>query len=137
MGRAGDGGLRTILERTGIGNREKAADTPGVGNAGLDVVQTLASLAEAGAPPVVAQVGEAGIVDLQMDASGIRVMMMEVGLLTPPAAPNIYVAQYVDGEASVMQVINGTLPFYITVLGLTVLLAHFPMIAMWLPGTMR
>ena len=67
----------------------------------------------------------------------IMVMMMEVGLLTPPAAPNIYVAQYVDGEASVMQVINGTLPFYITVLGLTVLLVHFPMIAMWLPGTMR
>ena len=67
----------------------------------------------------------------------IMVMMMEVGLLTPPAAPNIYVAQYVDGEASVMQVINGSLPFYFTVLGLTVLLVHFPMIAMWLPGTMR
>ena len=67
----------------------------------------------------------------------IMVMMMEVGLLTPPAAPNIYVTQYVDGRASVMQVINGTLPFYITVLGLTVLLVHFPMIAMWLPGTMK
>ena len=36
-----------------------------------------------------------------------------------------------------MQVINGSLPFYFTVLGLTVLLVHFPMIAMWLPGTMR
>ena len=67
----------------------------------------------------------------------IMVMMMEVGLLTPPAAPNIYVTQYVDGEASVMEVINGSLPFYFTVLGLTVLLVHFPMIAMWLPGTMR
>ena len=72
MGRAGDGGLRTILERTGTGNGEKAADTPGVGNAGLDVVRILAPLAEAGTPPVVAQVDEAGIVDLQMDASGIR-----------------------------------------------------------------
>ena len=51
---------------------EKAADTPGVRNAGLDVVRTLAPLAETGAPSVVAQVGEAGIVDLQMDASGIR-----------------------------------------------------------------
>ena len=66
----------------------------------------------------------------------IMVMLMEVGLLTPPAAPNIYVTQYVDGEAGVMEVINGTLPFYVTVLGLTVLLVHFPMIAMWLPGTM-
>ena len=66
----------------------------------------------------------------------IIVMLMEVGLLTPPAAPNIYVTQYVDGRAGVMEVINGTLPFYVTVLGLTVLLVHFPMIAMWLPGTM-
>lgn len=45
---------------------------PGVGNAGLDVVRILAPLAEAGAPPVVAQVSEAPIVDLRMDASGIR-----------------------------------------------------------------
>ena len=66
----------------------------------------------------------------------IMVMVMEVGLLTPPAAPNIYVTQYVDGQAGVMEVIYGTLPFYITVLGLTVLLVHFPMIAMWLPSTM-
>ena len=72
MGRAGDGGLRTILERTGTGNGEKAAGTPGVSNAGLDVVRILAPLAEAGAPSVVAPVGEAGIVDLQMGASGIR-----------------------------------------------------------------
>ena len=35
-----------------------------------------------------------------------------------------------------VNVIRGTLPFYVTVLGLTVLLMHFPMIAMWLPGTM-
>ena len=65
------------------------------------------------------------------------VMVMEVGLLTPPAAPNIYVTQYVDGQAGVMEVIYGTLPFYVTVLGLTVLIVHFPMIAMWLPGTMN
>ena len=67
----------------------------------------------------------------------IMVMVMEVGLLTPPAAPNIYVTQYVDGQAGVMEVIYGTLPFYVTVLGLTVLIVHFPMIAMWLPSTMN
>ena len=66
----------------------------------------------------------------------IIVMLMEVGLLTPPAAPNIYVTQYVDGRAGVMEVINGTLPFYVTVLGLTGFLVHCPMIAMWRPGTM-
>ena len=60
-------------ERNGTGNGEKAANTPGVRNAGLDVARTLAPLVEAGALSVVAQVGEAGIVDLQMeDASGIR-----------------------------------------------------------------
>ena len=35
-----------------------------------------------------------------------------------------------------MEVIRGTLPFYVTVLGLTILLLHFPMIALWLPSTM-
>ena len=66
----------------------------------------------------------------------IVVMVIEMGLLTPPLASNIYVTQAVDGEVTAVDVIRGTLPFYVTVLGLTVLLIHFPMIAMWLPGTM-
>ena len=66
----------------------------------------------------------------------IVVMVIEMGLLTPPLASNIYVTQAVDGEVTAVDVIRGTLPFYVTVLGLTVLLMHFPMIAMWLPGTM-
>ena len=64
------------------------------------------------------------------------VMMIEMGLLTPPVAGNIYITQLVDGEVTAMEVIRGTLPFYVTVLGLTILLLHFPMIALWLPGTM-
>ena len=64
------------------------------------------------------------------------VMMIEMGLLTPPVAGNIYITQLVDGEVTAMEVIRGTLPFYVTVLGLTVLLLHFPMIALWLPSTM-
>ena len=64
------------------------------------------------------------------------VMMIEMGLLTPPVAGNIYITQLVDGEVTAMDVIRGTLPFYVTVLGLTVLLLHFPMIALWLPSTM-
>ena len=64
------------------------------------------------------------------------VMMIEMGLLTPPVAGNIYITQLVDGEVTAMDVIRGTLPFYVTVLGLTILLLHFPMIALWLPSTM-
>ena len=41
-----------------------------------------------------------------------------------------------SGEVTAMEVIRGTLPFYVTVLGLTILLLHFPMIALWLPSTM-
>ena len=66
----------------------------------------------------------------------IMVMVMEMGLLTPPLASNIYITQMVDGEATAVDVILGTLPFYVTVLALTVLIVHFPMIAMWLPDTM-
>ena len=66
----------------------------------------------------------------------IVVMVIEMGLLTSPLASNIYVTQAVDGEVTAVDVIRGTLPFYVTVLGLTVLLLHFPQIAMWLPSTM-
>ena len=66
----------------------------------------------------------------------IMVMVMEMGLITPPLATNIYITQMVDGEATAVDVILGTLPFYVTVLALTVLIVHFPMIAMWLPDTM-
>ena len=64
------------------------------------------------------------------------VMMIEMGLLTPPVAANIYITQSVDGEVTAVDVMRGTLPFYVTVLGLTVLLLHFPLLALWLPGTM-
>ena len=66
----------------------------------------------------------------------IIVMMMEMSMLTPPIGNNIYVTAYVDGEATALDVTIGTIPFYVAVLGLTALIIHFPMIAMWLPSTM-
>ena len=42
--------------------------------------------------------------------------------MSPPLASNIYVTQAVDGEVTAVDVTRGTLPCYVTVLGLTLLL---------------
>ena len=81
--------------------------------------------------PVITQAGFDGVF-----FGVIIIMMMEMSMLTPPIGNNIYVTSYVDGEATYMDVTIGTIPFYIAVMGLTVLIMHFPMIAMWLPSTM-
>ena len=81
--------------------------------------------------PVITQAGFDGIF-----FGVIIIMMMEMSMLTPPIGNNIYVTSYVDGEATYMDVTIGTIPFYVAVMGLTVLIIHFPMIAMWLPSTM-
>jgi C4-dicarboxylate transporter DctM subunit len=64
------------------------------------------------------------------------VILLEIALLTPPVAANIYITQGVDGEASSMDVIRGVMPFYIAAFTLLLLLVFFPQISMWLPSLM-
>jgi tripartite ATP-independent transporter DctM subunit len=61
------------------------------------------------------------------------VLMMEVGLITPPIGMNLYVVQGVRGTGSIMDVIYGSIPFVILMLAFTGLLIVWPQIALWLP----
>lgn len=61
------------------------------------------------------------------------VVMMEIGLITPPIGMNLYVVQGVRGEGSIMEVISGTLPFVILMLAFVGLLIVWPQMALWLP----
>jgi tripartite ATP-independent transporter DctM subunit len=65
------------------------------------------------------------------------IILVEIGLITPPIASNIYVAQAADGEATTLEVIRGILPFYFVSILLVVLLIIFPELSTWLPSTMR
>jgi C4-dicarboxylate transporter, DctM subunit len=61
------------------------------------------------------------------------VLMMEIGLITPPIGMNLYIVQGVRGSGSVMDVINGSLPFVALMLLFVGALIAFPEMALWLP----
>ena len=61
------------------------------------------------------------------------VIMMEIGLITPPIGMNLYVVQGVRNQGSIMDVIYGTIPFVLLMLAFVGLLIAWPQIALWLP----
>ncbi|OYX82526.1 MAG: hypothetical protein B7Y84_19515, partial [Azorhizobium sp. 32-67-21] len=61
------------------------------------------------------------------------VLMMEIGLITPPIGMNLYVVQGVRGQGSIMDVIRGATPFVLLMLAFTVVLIAWPDMALWLP----
>jgi C4-dicarboxylate transporter, DctM subunit len=61
------------------------------------------------------------------------VLMMEIGLITPPIGMNLYIVQGVRGTGSIMEVINGSLPFVVLMLLFVGALIAFPEMALWLP----
>jgi tripartite ATP-independent transporter DctM subunit len=61
------------------------------------------------------------------------VLMCEISLISPPVGLTLYVIQAVRNEGSIGDVFKGIIPFFITMLIMTVLLIHFHDIALWLP----
>jgi C4-dicarboxylate transporter DctM subunit len=60
-------------------------------------------------------------------------MLLESGLLSPPVGLNLFVIQGVTG-ASLGQVTQGSVPFFILLLVGAALIVVFPQVALWLPG---
>jgi tripartite ATP-independent transporter DctM subunit len=60
-------------------------------------------------------------------------VLLEAGLLSPPVGLNLFVIQGVTG-APLAQVVRGSIPFLVILLGAGVLLALVPELALWLPG---
>ncbi len=63
----------------------------------------------------------------------IMVKMFEIAVVTPPVATNLYVTQSLCPEASIGEVIRGTVPFLVMELVTIVILVVFPQISLWLP----
>lgn len=61
------------------------------------------------------------------------VIMMEIGLITPPIGMNLYVVQGVRMRGSILDVIRGAFPFVLLILAFTFLLMIWPDLALWLP----
>lgn len=65
------------------------------------------------------------------------VILMEISLVTPPMATNIYITDLIDDEATTADIIKGVIPFYVAAIVLLGLMIAFPVIATFLPSTMH
>jgi len=68
----------------------------------------------------------------------LMVMLMELGLMTPPVGMCCYVmAGITKGTTSLQQIFKGTAPFLIGITIAIIIVMLFPNLATWLPGLMR
>jgi len=61
------------------------------------------------------------------------VLMCEISLISPPVGMTLYVIQAVRNEGSISDVFRGTVPFFVTMLLMTIVLIHWQDMALWLP----
>lgn len=64
------------------------------------------------------------------------VLMIEVGMITPPVGIILFVLRGISGDVSMKQIVYGVLPFVGVILLNVALIYFFPSIVMWLPGQM-
>jgi C4-dicarboxylate transporter DctM subunit len=67
----------------------------------------------------------------------IMVVVLEVGLITPPVGLNVFVIRGVSGDIALGTVFAGIMPFLAACIAAVVLLVVFPEIALLIPGLMK
>ena len=65
------------------------------------------------------------------------VMMIEVGMITPPVGIILFVLRGISGDVPLKSIVQGVLPFVAVILLNVVLIYCYPDIVIWLPGEMR
>ncbi len=66
----------------------------------------------------------------------IIVMVVELGLITPPIGMNVFVIKGIAKEVPLETIFRGVTPFIIAQVILIFIIIAFPQIALWLPSTM-
>ncbi|MYI68079.1 MAG: TRAP transporter large permease, partial [Boseongicola sp. SB0673_bin_14] len=67
----------------------------------------------------------------------ICVVVIEMGLITPPVGINVFVVKGVAAGVPMSTIFRGVLPFWVAMAVCLALLVAFPQIALFLPGQMR
>jgi len=67
----------------------------------------------------------------------IVVMVVELGLITPPIGMNVFVIKGMANEVPLGTIFAGVTPFIVAQVILIAIIVAFPTIALWLPNTMR
>ena len=112
--------LYGILTESDIGQLFAAGIVPGILTVGIDIFF-----------PVVQQLGFDPVW-----FGVIVVMVVELGLITPPVGMNVFVIKGMAPDIPLSRIYSGVLPFVVAEVFLIVLLVVFPELATWLPSTM-
>jgi tripartite ATP-independent transporter DctM subunit len=67
----------------------------------------------------------------------IIVMVVELGLITPPIGMNVFVIKGIAKDVPLETIFRGVLPFVVAQVILLAIIVMFPQVALWLPSTMR
>jgi TRAP-type C4-dicarboxylate transport system permease large subunit len=65
------------------------------------------------------------------------VVVLEVGLITPPVGLNVFVIRGVSGDIEIGTIFAGIFPFLGACIVAVILLVLFPEIALFVPGLMQ
>jgi TRAP-type C4-dicarboxylate transport system permease large subunit len=63
-----------------------------------------------------------------------RVVMVELGLITPPVGMVLFVLRGVSGEVPLKEIAVGALPFVAVILAFVAIMFAFPEFIAWLPS---
>jgi len=66
----------------------------------------------------------------------IMVIVLEMGLISPPVGVNVFVVKGVAEDVPLKQIFSGIIPFWIAMAICLIILLIFPQIALFLPNTM-
>lgn len=67
----------------------------------------------------------------------ILVILIELGLITPPVGFNLFVIHGISGGRPMNEIILGSVPYVVMMLVMIVILYCFPQIALWLPQALK
>lgn len=66
----------------------------------------------------------------------INIVVMEIGMITPPIGINVFVLHGVAKDVPLNTIFRGIVPFFIADLVRLMLLTFFPILSLWLPGAL-
>ena len=63
----------------------------------------------------------------------VNVMVIEIGLITPPIGINVFIMHGMAREVSLPTIFAGIIPFFLADVTRLVILVIFPVLVLWLP----
>ncbi|MDB4021999.1 TRAP transporter large permease [Litorivicinus sp.] len=75
-----------------------------------------------------------GIEDLKIWFGILALIVVELGLITPPVGMNVFVISAMAKDVPMMKIFAGVIPFFLAEIFRVILILMFPALALWLPG---